>query len=68
VAAAAGAGVAAAGPAIGGLLNVSFGNTAELILALFVLAAGKRARALDDRPDAAGAVRLFDRRSAGEAA
>src|SRR4029453_4339529 len=25
----------------GGLLNVSFGNTAELILALFVLAAGK---------------------------
>ncbi|HEX8031894.1 MAG TPA: calcium/proton exchanger [Vicinamibacterales bacterium] len=30
-----------AGPAIGGLLNVSFGNTAELILALFVLAAGK---------------------------
>lgn len=30
-----------AGPAIGGLLNVSFGNLAELILALFVLAAGK---------------------------
>ena len=30
-----------AGPAIGGLLNVSFGNTAELILALFVLAEGK---------------------------
>lgn len=30
-----------AGPAIGGLLNVSFGNTAELILALFVLGAGK---------------------------
>jgi Ca2+:H+ antiporter len=30
-----------AGPAIGGLLNVSFGNTAELILALFVLVAGK---------------------------
>jgi Ca2+:H+ antiporter len=30
-----------AGPAIGGLLNVSFGNTAELILALFILAAGK---------------------------
>ncbi len=30
-----------AGPAIGGLLNVSFGNAAELILALFVLAAGK---------------------------
>lgn len=27
--------------AIGGLLNVSFGNTAELILALFVLAAAK---------------------------
>ena len=27
--------------AIGGLMNVSFGNTAELILALFVLAAGK---------------------------
>lgn len=30
-----------AGPAIGGLLNVSFGNAAELILALFVLAVGK---------------------------
>jgi len=30
-----------AGPAIGGLLNVSFGNTAELVLALFVLAANK---------------------------
>lgn len=30
-----------AGPAIGGLLNVSFGNAAELILALFVLQAGK---------------------------
>ena len=30
-----------AGPALGGLLNVSFGNAAELILALFVLAAGK---------------------------
>jgi Ca2+:H+ antiporter len=30
-----------AGPAIGGLLNVSFGNTAEVVLALFVLAAGK---------------------------
>ena len=30
-----------AGPAIGGLVNVSFGNTAEMILALFVLAAGK---------------------------
>jgi Ca2+:H+ antiporter len=30
-----------AGPAIGGLLNVTFGNTAELILALFVLSAGK---------------------------
>ncbi len=30
-----------AGPAIGGLLNVSFGNAAELILALFVLSAGK---------------------------
>ena len=29
------------GPSIGGLLNVSFGNAAELILALFVLAAGK---------------------------
>ena len=28
------------GPSIGGLLNVSFGNAAELILALFVLAAG----------------------------
>ena len=30
-----------AGPAIGGLLNVSFGNTAELVLALFVLVSGK---------------------------
>lgn len=29
-----------AGAAVGGLLNVTFGNTAELILALFVLAAG----------------------------
>src|SRR5690242_237762 len=29
-----------AGPAIGGLLNVTLGNAAELILALFVLAAG----------------------------
>lgn len=29
-----------AGPAIGGLLNVTFGNVAELILALFVLQAG----------------------------
>ncbi len=29
-----------AGPALGGLLNVTFGNTAELILALFVLSAG----------------------------
>jgi Ca2+:H+ antiporter len=29
-----------AGPAVGGLLNVSFGNTTELALALFVLAAG----------------------------
>jgi Ca2+:H+ antiporter len=29
------------GPSIGGLLNVSFGNAAELILALFVLSAGK---------------------------
>ncbi|HZO88863.1 MAG TPA: calcium/proton exchanger [Chthonomonadaceae bacterium] len=29
-----------AGPAIGGLLNVSFGNAPELILALFVLASG----------------------------
>src|SRR5690349_24963124 len=28
------------GQAIGGLLNVSFGNAAELILALFVLPAG----------------------------
>jgi Ca2+:H+ antiporter len=32
---------ALAGPAIGGLLNVTFGNIAELILALFVLGAGK---------------------------
>jgi Ca2+:H+ antiporter len=30
-----------AGPAIGGLLNVTFGNTAELILALFLLYSGK---------------------------
>ncbi len=29
------------GPAIGGLLNVSFGSIAEIILAFFVLAAGK---------------------------
>lgn len=29
------------GPSIGGLLNVSFGNAAELILALFVLSAGE---------------------------
>ena len=32
---------ARAGGAVGGLLNVSFGNAAELILALFVLFAGK---------------------------
>lgn len=32
---------ASAGPAIGGLLNVTFGNMAELILALFVLTAGR---------------------------
>lgn len=30
-----------AGPAIGGLLNVTFGNTAELVLAIFVLRAGE---------------------------
>ncbi len=30
-----------AGPAVGGLLNVTFGNTAELVLALFVLAKGQ---------------------------
>ena len=30
-----------AGPAIGGLLNVSFGSLAELILTLFVLAGGQ---------------------------
>jgi Ca2+:H+ antiporter len=29
------------GPAVGGLLNVTFGNVAELILALFVLSAGQ---------------------------
>src|SRR5262245_46368601 len=29
------------GPAIGGLLNASFGNAAELIIALFALGAGK---------------------------
>lgn len=34
---------AKAGPAIGGLLNISFGSLAELILALLVLA--------DDKPD-----------------
>lgn len=32
-----------AGPAIGSLLNVTFGNAAELILALFVLEEGKQA-------------------------
>src|SRR5689334_10957225 len=32
---------AQAGPAIGGLLNVSFGSIAELILALFVLTSGQ---------------------------
>ena len=32
-----------AGPAIGGLLNVTFGNMAELILALFVLSSGQQA-------------------------
>ncbi len=32
-----------AGSAVGGLLNVTFGNTAELVLALFVLAAGNAA-------------------------
>lgn len=32
-----------AGPAVGGLLNVTFGNMAELILALFVLASGNAA-------------------------
>src|SRR5919204_4872303 len=32
-----------AGYAVGGLLNVTFGNAAELILALFVLAAGQQA-------------------------
>ena len=31
------------GPAVGGLLNVSFGSLAEVILAFFVLAAGKPA-------------------------
>ncbi len=30
------------GPAVGGLLNVTFGNTAELILALFVLMSGEQ--------------------------
>jgi Ca2+:H+ antiporter len=30
-----------AGPAVGGLLNVSFGSLAELVLALFVLASGQ---------------------------
>jgi Ca2+:H+ antiporter len=32
-----------AGPALGGLLNVTFGNVAELVLALFVLKQGKAA-------------------------
>jgi Ca2+:H+ antiporter len=32
-----------AGPALGGLLNVTFGNAAELILALFVLTTGNTA-------------------------
>ncbi len=32
---------ARANPAVGGLLNVTFGNTAEFVLALFVLAAGE---------------------------
>lgn len=32
-----------AGPAVGGLLNVTFGNAAELIIALFVLAEGNAA-------------------------
>src|SRR4051795_4271103 len=32
---------ARAGPAVGGLLNVTFGNLTELVLALFLLAAGK---------------------------
>ena len=32
-----------AGSAVGGLLNVTFGNTAELVLALFVLSAGNAA-------------------------
>ena len=32
-----------AGPAIGGLLNVSFGSVAELVLAIFVLADGQAA-------------------------
>ena len=30
-----------AGPAIGGLLTISFGSVAELILALFVLTSGQ---------------------------
>ena len=34
---------AVAGPSIGGLLNVTFGNMAELILAIFVLIAGNTA-------------------------
>jgi Ca2+:H+ antiporter len=32
-----------AGPAIGGLLNVTFGNSAELILAIILLRAGNTA-------------------------
>lgn len=33
---------ARSGPGVGGLLNVTFGNLAELIIALFVLASGKQ--------------------------
>jgi len=33
---------ARAGPSIGGLVNISFGNMGELILAIFVLARGEQ--------------------------
>ena len=52
-----------AGPGIGGLLNVTFGNAPELIIALFALQAGPAGgrqgvdRRLDPRQPAAGAGR-----------
>ena len=48
------------GPAIGGLLTVSFGSIAELVLALFVLLRGEvgRVASLDIRRGRASAVLL----------